>query len=43
MGELGMIGLNLNDRDIELINKAVNDPVNRSNLINAHHKFKDLL
>jgi len=40
--ETRMAGLFIEDRDIELINGAVNDPIIRGDLIDIHHKFKEI-
>src|SRR6266480_2904801 len=39
--ETRMAGLFIEDRNIELINGAVNDPIIRGDLIDAHHKLKE--
>ena len=41
--ELTMTNIILEDRDIELIKKAVQEPLNQDNIINVHLQLKELI
>src|SRR5207248_7404360 len=41
--ELELLNIDIQERDVELINIAVNDQTNRDKIINTHHKLINLL